>query len=176
MTNGYPINGLWCTKLPTQPDSFVTSVVTKRKSQLEATALNSAPVRRPRRTRPSHYLCPRTSCRRAPGTGWRSTSGAVVSRLCPPRCKPRCIHSSSATLSNRRQLIKIVQNVKLIIQGVQGDSGGRMPWFGGLRFAEFPRLVGRYCSYLLPNTVYQPNQGTRPLDSTTRVTLYILYY
>ena len=34
--------------------------------------------------------------------------------------------------------------------------GGRVPWLGWLRFVEFPRLVGRYCNYLLP----KQNGGT----------------
>ena len=33
---------------------------------------------------------------------------------------------------------------------LQGDTGGRAPWLGWLRYGEFPRLFGCYCSYLLP--------------------------
>ena len=33
---------------------------------------------------------------------------------------------------------------------VQGISSAGEPGLGWLRFGEFPRLVGRYCSYLLP--------------------------
>ena len=34
---------------------------------------------------------------------------------------------------------------------LQGDSGGLGLGLGCLRFKEFPRLVGRFSSYLLPN-------------------------
>ena len=51
---------------------------------------------------------------------------------------------------NSRARICAEEFLKRVSETVQGDSGGQVPWLGGLRFGEFPRLVGRYCSYPLP--------------------------
>ena len=50
------------------------------------------------------------------------------------------------------------------------------PGLGRLIFAEFPRLVGRLCSYLLPNRMVEhPNtKSTQPRSETTSVTLYVI--
>ena len=49
---------------------------------------------------------------------------------------------------------------------LQGESGGRVPWLGLLRFGEFPRLVGRYCSYLMSK---QDGGTSRILVNPTKV-------
>ena len=57
---------------------------------------------------------------------------------------------------------------------VQGDSGGRVPWLGWLRFGEFPPLeaitVATFCSSRMVE--YPKSNSTQPRYSATRVPLY----
>ena len=62
---------------------------------------------------------------------------------------------------NRRKAWGISDCVSSSLQALQGDTSAGEPGLGWLQFEMFPRLVGRFCSYLLPKQAggNSPNQS-----------------
>ena len=84
------------------------------------------------------------------------------------RLRRRTLHRAQGGGRSRVARCRGVEFWTCLVE-IQGVPAGRGPWLGWLRFREFPRLVGRYCTlptaqagwWYIPN-LSQPNQGPRP--------------